>query len=308
MLNHLLRRFLIIFLLLAPLAGTALPAGAHSPQRAHEDHLEELLNQTLSALYDFNFPKADSISLNMLQLDPAHYISHFSRASYLWWMIITHPDDPFLEKEYSTTIARAQQVLPQSEDQPGLTDLFYHINIYAMEAQMSLRRKEYLATMKNLRACTHQVEYSMGKEQQHRGFLLTSGLYNYMTGYAQKRFPVLSIFKGLFPQGEMQQGLDQLHQAAQSENRTWKTEARFLLMKIYLEMEMQPLKALSYVNWLTETYPLNLTYHYYHYMILKAMKDSQGMATVKGTIRELAPDHQGLSHSQRDFFMQLAAD
>ncbi len=304
----LIQRPLVILLLTASLACTTSPAGAGSPQRAHEVHLEDLLDQTLNALYDFNFPRADSLSLGMLQLDSIHYISHFSRASYLWWMVITHTHDPHLQQQYAATIGRAQDGLPAGEEQPALNVVFYHISIYAMEAQMSLHKKKYLLTMKSLRACTPQVKYSMGKEQQHQGFLLTSGVYNYMTGYAQMRFPVLSIFKNIFPEGDMQLGLDQLHRAALSDNMTWKTEARFLLMKIHLEMEKQPLEALDWVNWLIETYPLNLTYRYYHYMILKAMKDPEGMAAVKNTIKELALTHQGLSQGQREYFMQLAAD
>lgn len=295
-------------LLAAAMACLISPARASAPQRAHVAHLEDLLNQTMSALYDFDFPRADSLSKNMLRLDSTHYISHFSRASYLWWMIITHSHHQVLEQQYATTISLAQDGLPQGKDQPGLNDVFYHINIYAMQAQMSLRNKEYLRTMKNLRACTWQVEYSMGKEQHHQGFLLTSGLYNYMTGYAQMRFPVLSVFKNIFPRGEMQLGLEQLHQAALSENITWKTEARFLLMKIYLEMEKQPVKALALVNWLTDSYPQNLTYHYYHYMICKAMKDQEGMAAVKNQIKKLALTHQGMSQGQRDYFLQLTAD
>ncbi|MFO7977879.1 MAG: hypothetical protein R6U64_04405 [Bacteroidales bacterium] len=304
----LIKKTLVIFLLPAIMAGMSYPAKAGSTKQAREVHLEGLFNQTMHALYDFDFQRADAISTGMLQLDSTHYISHFARASYLWWMIITHPLNQHLEQQYAATIARAQDGLPQGEDQPQLNVVFYHISIYAMEAQMSLRQKEYLRIMKNLRACTWQVKYSMGKERQHQGFMLTSGLYNYMTGYAQVRFPVLSVFKNIFPEGDMQLGLDQLQLAALSDNLTWKTEARFLLMKIYLEMEKQPLKALDWVNWLIETYPRNLTYRYYHYMILKAMKDPGGMARVKNTIKKLALTHQGLSQDQREYFLQLAAD
>lgn len=270
--------------------------------------LESLMDQTLAALYHFDFPRADSLSGCMLQIDPHHYLSHFTRSHYLWWMIITHQRDENLEKEYSATIAMAKARLPSAEKKPDINDVFYHINIYAMQARLSLQKKEYLRTIWNLRACVRQLDYSRGKENLHGGLYLTSGLYNYMSGYSQKRFPVLKAFSRVLPEGEMQMGLQQLQKAAASSNPVWKTEAHYLLMKIYLEMELQPGQAMVYNQWLIDNFPGNLTYWQYRYRICKAMKDEPGMESCRVKIRQLALGHAGISKLQRDFFLQFAEE
>jgi hypothetical protein len=288
---------LLFFLLEQPALHAARPLN-------REAALEEMMNQTMMALYAFKFDQADSISGEMKDLAPGHYMVYFTRANYLWWLIATHPPDEGLENSYASTIRQAQEAIPQNTASGHNPDeLFYAINIFAIQARMSLRNKEYIATLRNLRAGLGYVGASRGQEPRHHGLYLTSGLYRYMFGYVQQRYPLLKLVTRAFPDGDVEQGIQYLLLAAQSDNPVWKTEAHYLLMKIFLEMEHKPQSALDYSNWLMEQYPGNLVFLQYRYRIFKALDDPTAMRATQEHIRQLAKTQSCLSPAQRSFFL-----
>jgi hypothetical protein len=267
---------------------------------------EAALEQALLALYDFNFTKADSISSQIKKVYPDQYLAHFSRTNYLWWLIITQPFSDESEKQYRESIMQSMELARNNsslsyENQ----DLFYLISLYAMQARLDLKNGAYIRAMRNGRNAISHIERSRGEEEHFQGFLLTSGLYNYMTIQATRKYPFLKVYSLFYPEGDKELGLMQLDKAARSEHQVWKTEAHYFLMRLYLEMEENPGKALNYAIWLTDTYPGNLIFQYYHLEVLRNIGDGSAIRNKKQEIRSAALSNKTISHLQREYFLEL---
>jgi hypothetical protein len=156
-----------------------------------------------------------------------------------------------------------------------------------------------------LRNCVEQIERSMGREMEFGGFYLTSGLYNYLTAEAARRFPLLKPYAIFYPRGDRGLGIAQLEKAFASNQPLWKTEAGYFLMRIHLEQGQDAPKAEPYARWLTATYPSNLIFQYYHLQVLMALKEEEGVALKKAEIRRLAMANAGISQEQRLYFLDL---
>lgn len=264
------------------------------------------LENTLLALYDFNFYLADSISKSLETNHPGHYLSHFARTHYYWWMIISGSKANDYEGLYRTSISRSLSIARnRPEGNPDPTDLFYLIGIYGMHTRIDIMNKAYVRALRNGRNAMHLVEKTTGMENRYSGFFLTSGLYNYMTVQAGQRYPFLKVYTLFFPEGDRELGLSQLKKAAASDYLIWRTEAHYFLMRIYLEMEELPGLALPHAEWLTRRFPANLIFQYYHLEVLKALGD-QGIAQAKAEeIRAAAIRNPNILKEQREYFLSL---
>lgn len=271
-----------------------------------DEPLIRLVEETLYALYAFEMDKADLISQLALEQFPDHYLSHFARSSYLWWLIISGEDSKENEQLYRAGIAEAIMLSRTSmETEPSPSDLFHLISLYAMQARLDMKNGAYIRALRNGRNAVSHMERSRGYEESYQGLLLTSGLYNYMTVQAGRQYPFLKIYTLFYPEGDAELGLLQLHQATLANNRVWQTEAHYFLMRIYLEMEMKPLEALNHARWLTKQYPSNLIYQYYHLLALKELGDEAEIAGKKRDIYMEATTNQQLSTTQVNHFLIL---
>lgn len=272
-------------------------------------HTELAFEETLLALYDFNFWKADSITSGILAKYPDQYLSHFARTNFLWWQIISQDYSLQAENQYKESISRSMS-LAKSNAGVAISNqhVFFLISMYAMQARLDLKNGAYIRAMRNGRNAISHFERSRGKEDEFHGFLLTSGLYNYMTDQAVGKYPFLKIYSIFYPEGDRELGLTQLINASRSEYLIWRTEANYFLMRLYLDMEQDPSQALGYASWLTGKYPSNLIYQYYHLVILKELGDSQDIDDKKAEIRSVAMNHSGVTEEQRNYFLELISD
>lgn len=271
--------------------------------------LNEALATLMKALYDFDLEKADSISKSLIQSWPEHYLSWFARTNYLWWEIISSPQATELETQYRDHIAQSMSLAKtRFSRNPDHSDIFYFISLYAMQARLDLKNGAYIRAMRNGRNAISYIEQSRGKESQYGGFYLTSGLYNYMTTQATRKYPFLKIYSLFYPEGNRELGLQQLIRISESDNRVWGTEASYFLMRLYLEVEDDPEKALLYAARLTGRFPSNLIFQYYHYQALKALNDVEAVDSKREEIRARALSNRSISDAHRQYFYRLVSE
>lgn len=283
------------------------PASQHlqTPVASIKGALENLMK----ALYEFDLNKADSISDSLLKAWPEHYLSWFARTSYLWWEIISSPQTGELETIYREHIARSMSLArTHFSRNPDHSDIFYFISLYAMQARLDAKNGAYIRAMRNGRNAISYVEQSRGKESQYEGFYLTSGLYNYMTIQAARRYPFLKIYSLFYPEGNRELGLQQLNSITESDNMVWSTEANYFLMRMYLDMEQDASKALLYAARLTREYPSNLIFQYYHYQVLKALNDKESVDNKREEIRARALGNHSITDTHRHYFYGLVSE
>ncbi|MEM9895169.1 MAG: hypothetical protein AAF789_02255 [Bacteroidota bacterium] len=93
--------------------------------------------------------------------------------------------------------------------------------------------------------------------EQHKEFLLTTGLYNYFREKYPEQYPIYKPLLWFFRDGNKEKGLQQLVEAA-NESLFIEVEANVYLSYIFLRYEFKPKKAQEYLLDLCERYPGNL--------------------------------------------------
>lgn len=272
-------------------------------------HPASMLEDVVMALYRFDFQTAESLSGDLLEYHPGHYLAHFSSVYYHWWLMITWPRPAEVETRYRESILHALPLARKAvEGIASDQDVFNYINLHAMMARLDLQQGAWIRTMKTLRLCVVQVEKSMGREEAFGGFYLTSGLYNYLISEAMRRYPFLKLYALFYPEGDRERGISQLEKAFASDQALWKTEAGYFLMRIHLEQGQNAREAEKYARWLTTAYPSNLIYQYYHLQVMTTLGDERAVREKKAEIRREAFGNPGISPEQRTYFLDLVRD
>ncbi|TVQ88272.1 MAG: hypothetical protein EA393_09325 [Bacteroidetes bacterium] len=263
--------------------------------------------KAMITLYNFQFQVSDSIIRRMEKNFPEHYMSHLMRAQYYWWQIISNDLDLLQQKNYQASLVKAESLAKElvKTKNYNYNDVFQFINLYALKARIELMNSEYLRALRHMRNCTDYLELSLGRENIHPDFYLTSGLYNYMADYGSRRYPFLMVYALFYPRGDMQKGLEQLKAATHSNNIVIKTEAHYFLMKIFLELEQDFSQALQHAAWLVGEYPENLIYLFHYHEILLLLEKNELAVEIRKDFLELLNNNKQLSFSQRKYFQAL---
>lgn len=269
--------------------------------------LNSLSAEAMLALYDFRFHHADSLIQNMEETSPDHYLPHLTRANYYWWKIIS--ENPGIEQQqlYLISLNNAENIVKQlvRRKQYDYADVFHFINLYALRARLDLINGGYTKALRHMKNCVDFIGLSLGREEIHENFYLTSGLYNYMTEYGSRSYPFLRLYALMYPKGNMRLGIIQLETAAKSLDIVLQTEARYFLMKIYLELEQDHQKALDHASWLTGKYPENLIYLYHYFELLSLSNQEAKADLIRKLYFERIQSNTHLSSDQRNYLEGL---
>lgn len=269
--------------------------------------LNAISGKAMLALYNFQFQHADSLIMKLEESFPNHYLPPLSRANYYWWKIITDNPGSDIQQLYIASLNNAENIVKQlvKNKQYDYADVFHFINLYALRARLDLINGEYMKALRHMKNCVDFIGFALGREQAHENFYLTSGLYNYMTEYGSKRYPILRFYILMYPRGDMKLGLSQLKTATNSQNLVLQTEARYFLMKIFLELEQDFQKALEHAAWLTEKYSANLIYLYHYHELLSLSNQNEKANAVRMLYFELIQSNNHLSTGQRRYLKSL---
>ncbi|MBW6478107.1 MAG: hypothetical protein K0B37_01660 [Bacteroidales bacterium] len=269
--------------------------------------LNSLSQEAILAINDFRFLHADSLIQTLEKTFPDHYLPYLTRANYYWWKIISENPGPDQQQLYLNNLNNAENIIRQMVHtrEYYYADVFHFINLYALRARLDLLNGEYTKAMRHLKNCVDYIGLSLGREEFHENFYLTSGLYNYMTDYGSKRYPFLRLYALMYPRGNMNLGLSQLETAARSQNLILQTEAHYFLMKIFLELEQDHQKALDHAKWLTEKYPGNLIYLYHYHELLSLNHQDEKANAIRELYFERIQNNIHLSPGQRMYLEDL---
>jgi hypothetical protein len=269
--------------------------------------LNSLSQEAILAVNDFRFHHADSLIQTLEKTFPDHYLPHLTRANYYWWKIITENPASDHQQRYLNSLSNAENIVRQlvKTRQYNYADVFHFINLYALRARLDLLNGDFTRAMRHLKNSVDYIGLSLGREEFHENFYLTSGLYNYMTEYGSKRYPFLRLYALMYPRGNMDLGLSQLEIAAKSQNLILQTEARYFLMKIFLELEQDHQKALEHAEWLTEKYPGNLIYLYHYQGLLSQSNQDERANVARKLYFERIESNTHLNPVQRQYLKGL---
>ncbi|MFP4287974.1 MAG: hypothetical protein ACLFQS_01845 [Bacteroidales bacterium] len=269
--------------------------------------VESFHEKSFLALYNFRFDKADSLIGHMHLHYPQHFLTYLSKANFFWWKMISQKHDPLVLKEYYKSLEKAEDLLIsgyQRDNNRAFID--YHLaNIYALRVRIELMNGNYLKSFNYLRKYSHLIPSLLEEDDQIPGALVAMGVYNYLSDYGKKRYPVFSLYAYMFPPGDMQKGIEQLKNASKMKNKLVLTDANYFLMKIFFELDHNLPEAYIHASRLLEMYPNNLIFLYEHFKIVEKLEDELLVDLVKRKFENALASNDQLSVQQKEYLENL---
>ncbi len=267
------------------------------------------VNQGFEYIYNFEFVKADSLIGVMRKKYAMQPMTYLLSANYFWWMIISGEDNAVNRLRFRQDLDLANTILKsQPSDSLSNEELFILINTYSFKSRLELKQKNYLKGMYYVNDCIRYLKTSFGKEDEYEPFLFTSGIYNYFCDFGMQNYPVLYPSLLFLPEGDMKLGLKQLEKVSKSKEMLLSNEGTYFLLKIYLEMEKEPSKAVDYAEVLVNRHPNNIVYQYLLFKALISGDNYPQASKQLEAVNRAALTNPKLTPSQKEHFLKMAKE
>jgi hypothetical protein len=220
----------------------------------------KLVREEVDYIYNLQFDSAHQVYAKIIKSYPGHPIVYLLKGIMTYWenypMLHTSPSHDSFEEDMRQCIKLSEMnTNPEYESEYLLADLsargmlltFYDDNDLIMDV-IPLT----ISTYKHLRRAFDFVSVSADLSY-------FTGVYNYYREAFPKIYPVYKSLALLFPHGNIETGLKELHSAAIN-SIVLRAESGSLLTLIYLDYENKLPESLFYSKILHEMYPENVLF------------------------------------------------
>ena len=210
-------------------------------------------------IYNRDFKAAEKIFKKIISGSPSEPAGYFYLAMVTWSRLAAGFWSPDVVKEYTRRVDKSIDVAKARIDQKGedAYDYFYLGGALGFKGRFELSLGNYLASFFLALDAINALKTCHKMNPENRDVMLGLGIFDY---YTARLSGVLKFFTYLLlHQGDKEEGLRKLHMAAEQAPYSG-TEAKSMLLHIYLFLENQPLKALQIADYLTKKYQKNSRY------------------------------------------------
>jgi hypothetical protein len=219
------------------------------------------------SIYNLSFSEVDSCINNSNEI-PLCY-KQFLLLNLNWWKLVTSNEPQYITEGF-VCIIKGLDLLEKSKlDENEKT--FLKICFESFRLRLLLYNQQFWRSYTQSKAMNKLIAPTQENEKTFTSFYLTSGLYNYFAFVARKKYPFLFNDKN-YKKASKEIGIEYLKECTNSSNKMLQNESLYFLMKLYLEIENEPEKAMEYSSQLIKNNCNNLIYHYYHLNILLNLK------------------------------------
>jgi len=264
--NHIQRSFFRVafFLVLFSFLSIAFQKTAWSLEEAdnsgfsHPRVNKKILNG-IQLLYNLQFDDAESLFQEVVSESPDKPAGYFYLAMVSWSRMVAGFWSPETVKEYKERIDRTVKVanVRIENDVADSYDYFYLGGALGFLGRFELMRAEWFSSFLTAKKAIRALKTSVKMDPDNRDVLLGLGTFDYYTARLSGVLKFLSFF--LLHKGDRKEGLRKLHIAAEEAVYSG-TEAKSLLLHIYLFLEEDCSKALPLARDLSEKYKQDPTY------------------------------------------------
>lgn len=248
--------FLFLIVFLHSNTGTAQPG---------KNNLKDKITNILTGIYRFQITKAgedlSKLKTNNISDNQFYYL----KASIQWWHILNGNIDENNQKLCLNYINKSLEA--KSRDN-NLDDQLTRISAYMLKMRVNnLGNHKIKSTILLLKILNlSETLINEMPESGQKNFL--KGIYHYFTEYAKEESLFAKLLLFSYHNESKVKGLEYLEQASRDTNPVIRTEAHYLLYKIYGTLEKDSQKALENIEWLSKTYPENIFYKTEYYLTL----------------------------------------
>lgn len=225
--------------------------------------------QAVNDMYNFKFEKAEQQFRWLKQKYPTHPLPYFLMGLSEWWKIVPNTDVTRYDKGFlaymDTVIFLAERMYEEDED--NVEAAFFLSAAYGFKGRLFSERSDWRKAALAGKDALKYLEAHRGQHDLSPEFLFGDALYNYYSVWIPENYPLLRPILLFFSKGDKQLGIQQLKKVALNAFYT-RTEAQIFLVRILAIEEKNPLAALPFAKYLSETFPDNPYFERYYARIL----------------------------------------
>ena len=230
--------------------------------------LDSLVMAIATPIYNLHHDEAIKQIDALAKRIPHHPIIDMLYAMNIMWETMPDPEpENFTEIEayLLQTISKADQILETNGNDPEA--VFFLLMAHGLLGQYYHEQGSTFKAIGEAKRVYNAVISGFSLKEEYIEFYFSTGLYNYYREKYPILYPIYRPFVWIFRNGNIEEGLNQLHYATRNTILSKVESARYLAY-IYLRYEAEPAKAYDLLAPLVSLYPRNL---YFHTLLLEAL-------------------------------------
>ena len=234
---------------------------ARSP-KGREQQVNKAIVKGIDLLYNEKFDKAEQIFQKVITDSPEKPEGYFYLAMVTWSRLASGFWSPSAVREYKERIERTIQVAKDriENNVAGCSDYLYLGGALGFMGRFELMKGKWLSSYFLARDAINALKTCHKLDPNNKDVLLGLGTFDYYTAKLSGFLKFLTYL--LIHQGDIEEGLRKINIAAREAVYS-STEAKSMLLHIYLFLEEEFEKALRLAEDLTERYDQNPRYKFF---------------------------------------------
>lgn len=224
--------------------------------------------QAINDMYDFKFTRSMSHFNYLRKQYGWHPLPYFLMGLNYWWRILPNFDNEVYDKTFyaymDTSLVLAERMYEKLNKVEGA---FFLAATYAFQGRLYSERKEWTKAALAGKNALKYLEECKGNGDLSPELLFGDALFNYYREWVPENYPLLKPIMAIFPEGDMEKGIEQLKTVARNAFYT-RTEAQYYLMRISYYEEKDIMGALQLAEYLHKTFPHNAYFHRFYSRLL----------------------------------------
>lgn len=211
------------------------------------------IHEGITLIYNNRLDEAERLFRKVIADNSGKPIGHFYLAMVTWSRLVDGFWGPKEVEEYSSRIDRTIEVANRLIDRQAADsyDYFYLGGALGFKGRFELMRRNWLTSFLDAREAVATLNTCLRMDPDNKDVLLGIGTFDYYTARLSGVLKFLSYL--LIHKGDREEGLRKLHIAA-NEAVYSASEAKSMLVHIYLFLEQQPAKAAVLAEQLSAEY------------------------------------------------------
>jgi tetratricopeptide (TPR) repeat protein len=259
--NRLSLSFMFAFFLLFSLKPAVWGFEGKVSTDFHGSQANKKILEGIHLLYDERFDEAENIFLKVIAESPQKPGGYFYMAMVSWSRLASGFWSPEIVDEFKKRIDRTIHVAKNSIEESNKADsydYFFLGGALGFRGRFELMRGNWLSSFFLARDAIEALNTCLNMDTANKDVMLGIGTFDYYTAHLSGVLKFLTYL--LLHEGNKEEGLKKLQIAA--EEATYSTtEAKSMLLHIYLFIEEDFSKALNLAESLSKRYDMNLRYH-----------------------------------------------
>lgn len=271
------------------------------------DSINGRVNDILTEVYHFKLSKYDRDISSLKSNDLPENQYYYLKANWRWWHILNGYND---EKNQKICIRYIDQSIDayKYKRKKYVEDKLTLLSAYILKMRVNNLGNHKLKSARLLLKILDLSEKLIKEITDEEQKTFVKGVYHYFTSYAKDESIFAKIFLYGYTNESKEKGLKYLVRATQSSQVIIRTEAHYLLYKIYSTLENNKQKALENAKWLSQTYPENIFYKAEYYLTLCDNRLSDKAMIVKDDLLRQVAVSTELDEKEKQHYYKLSLE